>query len=188
MRNLLSILLVFLCFSSTVKAQNDGSYKQQIYYTPKGVMKLVAEGADSVLNITSNDVSIILNYETSDFVLRFDANSLRTGIDSLDAKLDSLEDYTIRYKGHLELNYIKTEKHLPQDFEVSGRLEVENQDYGLIKGKGHIEHVADGTYPCLLSMRFSVIKGDLEKELTLPIAWDRINIEVDQAILDKELY
>lgn len=185
MRILLTLMLVLFGMNSI--AQDQGKYVQRIYHTPKGVIQIAAQNPDSLLTIKGNYVSIILNYETADFVMRFDANSLTTGVDSLDQVLQSMEDFTIRYKGHFELNYIKTEKHLAQDFEVAGRLDINGVDYGEIKGEGHIEHVVKSTYPCLLSLKFTIDKNDLEEELNLPIQWETLQVEVNQAILDKEL-
>lgn len=187
MRSYLLVIAIWLGVSGFSFAQDQARYVQRIYYTPKGVIQINAMSPDTLLSIKGNYVSIILNYETAHFVMRFDANTLSTGVDSLDQLLAQMEDYTIRYKGHFELNYIKTEKHLAQDFEVTGRLEIDGTDYGEVKGSGHIEHVVKSTYPCLLNLTFSIDQNELEKELQLPIPWETLKVEVNQAILDKEL-
>ncbi len=182
-------LLLFVFWFGIIEnslAQDQARYVQRIYYTPKGVIQINAQDADSLISIKGSYVSIILNYETAHFVMRFDANTLSTGVDSLDHILGQMEQFTVRYKGHFELNYIKTEKHLAQDFEVTGRLEIGGNDYGELKGKGRIEHVVKSTYPCLLNLTFTINKDDLEKELELPIPWETLQVEVNQAILDKE--
>lgn len=182
MKNLIAIFVLSVC-----SLVNFNVNAQDIYYTSKGTLQIVSLDGDSSANVTSSDVAIILNYETAHFVMRFEANSLRTGVDSLDHMLDSLEDITIRYKGHFDLDYIKTEKNRPQEFEVQGRLEIDGKDYGPVNGAGVIEHVAAGSYPCLLNLAFNIDTYDLEHDLELPFTFHKFRIELNQAILNKEL-
>ncbi len=177
-------ILIALTFSLLA---TETLHAQKIYYTPKGVIQISGTMMDSSVLLQSDEVAIILNYETAEFVVLIEVNSLRTGVDSLDRMLESIEDYTIRYRGHFDLAYIKTEKHLAQDFEASGNLIFDGHDAGIVKSRGRIEHFVEGTYPCFLTLSFRLNIADLEYFPALPRLGNELVIEINQAILDKEL-
>lgn len=172
----------FLAFLILILGFN--SQAQEVYGTANGLVQITGVLDDSVLFASSNELVVILNYETAEFELRLDKSTLTTGVDSLDIRLKSLKDEFIIYTGKLGIEFIKTQKHAPQDFDVEGEL-VWNSKNEIISGLGHLEHIYSSVYSCVLNMSFHLNLDDLKFDIGLLGLEDEIHVEILQAVLSR---
>ena len=160
------------------------SQAQEVYGTANGLVQITGVLDDSMLFATSNELVVILNYETAEFELRLDKSTLTTGVDSLDIRLKSLKGEFIIYTGKLGIEFIKTQKHAPQDFDVEGEL-IWNSKNEIINGLGHLEHIFNSVYSCVLNMSFHLNLDDLKFDIGLLGLEDEIHVEILQAVLSR---
>lgn len=172
------ILVVLLIFGSNVKAQ-------EVYGTINGTIHITGVWNDSALIAVSNQLVVLLNYETAQFELRLDKSTLRTGIDSLDKKLKKLERDILVYEGKLGIEYVQTQSHPPQDFEVEGYLTCAPHNENII-GKGHLEHIFGDVYSCILNMTFHLNLKETNLNIDLPGLVDEVHVEIIQTVLKRE--
>ena len=130
------ITIIVILFTTNTMAQD-------VYRTLNGKMLITVVSNDSILKIKNDELVIQLNYETARFTMKMDKSNFKTGIDSLDKKLAQLKYEIIEYKGVLGVQSINTEGHPPLDFNVEGVLSTNNN---IIKGTGHLEHIATVSY------------------------------------------
>ena len=161
------------------------SFGQDEYYTLSGNMLITAVINEKPMKITNKELLIRLNYETAEFLLKIDKSNFKTGIDSLDKKLEMLKYDIVEYKGKFGLDNINTNGHPPLDFEAEGVLSTNSE---IIKGEGHLEHIANrGQFSCLLTLKFLVPIEDLGIEINLEglEIKDDLQIEVVHTVLNK---
>ncbi len=178
MRYVTMLILILSLFSSRV-------HSQEMYSTQTGSIQIKFSVNDSAVLAYSKQLIVVLNYETADFILTLDKSTLKTGIDSLDKKLERLKGEILRYEGKMDIDYIDTESHPPQDFEVEGFLNCAPH-YHQILGKGHLEHIFSGTYSCILNISFHINLDDLDISLGVPGIGNTLHVEIIQTVLDRE--
>lgn len=172
------ITLILLTFGSNVSAQ-------EVYGTVNGTVHITGAWNDSALIAVSNELVVLLNYETAQFELRLDKSTLRTGVDSLDKKLKKFERDILIYEGKLGIEYIQTQSHPPQDFEVEGYLTCTPHNENII-GKGHLEHIFGDVYSCILNMTFHLNLKEINLDIDLPGLQDEVHVEIIQTVLKRE--
>lgn len=178
-KTLFKISIIFLTsFCSSVKAQ-------EIYKTVKGTVQITGAWNDSALIAVSNELVVLLNYETAQFELRLDKSTLRTGVDSQDKKLKKFERDILIYEGKLGIEYIQTQSHPPQDFEVEGYLTCAPHNENII-GKGHLEHIFGDVYSCILNMTFHLNLKEINLDIDLPGLQDEVHVEIIQTVLKRK--
>ena len=175
-RILINIGIVFLL------ALGLNAKAQQIYGTNNGIVHITGVLNDSALNVVSNELIILLNYETAQFELRLDKSTLRTGVDSLDKKLERLVRDVLVYKGKLGIEFIQTESHPAQDFTVEGYLTNASHNE-TIMGEGHLEHIFGDVYSCVLNMSFQLNLKEINLNLDLPGLANEVHVEIRQTVL-----
>lgn len=158
---------------------------QEILRSTRGTIQIKGVWNDSPIVAVSNELIIILNYETAQFELRLDKASLRTGIDSLDTVLRKLNENVFIYEGKLDIEMVRTQDHPPQDFIVEGYLTCAEHNEQII-GKGHLEHIFDGVYSCFLNMTFNLSLNNNDIVVNLLGLKDDIQINIIQAVLKRE--
>src|SRR5690606_34727992 len=134
-------LLAILLFGNNYNACSQQDY----YRTVNGIIQITGVLNDSVVVANSKKVTVLLNYETASFNLFFDIGTLRTGIDSLDKLLARQVGNFIEYEGKMGLEYVNTQSHGPQEFEVEGYINC-NYHNKVIRGKGRLDHIYSGIY------------------------------------------
>lgn len=170
---------LFVAVSHKVEAQN-----QDYYYTVDGAIIMNGVYKDSAIIAKSKKVTVLLDYETAEFRLYFDIATVQTGIDSLDKLLAQQERNFVEFEGNLGIEYVQTQSHGPQDFEVEGYLDCDYQ-CGLIQGKGRLEHIFGDTYSCILTLSFLLNKNELPFPIPLVGLHDEFEVDVVQTILKR---
>lgn len=159
---------------------------QEYYRTMSATMIIKGLWNDSAIVAKSNRVFLLLNYETAEFLMQLDKSTLRTGIDSLDRLLASREYDYIEYEGKLGIEYINTQKHPPQDFEVEDYLRCMPHSEKKIIGKGRLEYIFGDPYSCILKMHFFHLNlRELGLDIPLPGLKDEVNVEIIQTVLKR---
>jgi hypothetical protein len=176
-----SLRYTFILFTLIV---SNKSLAQDIYGTANGIVQITAVVNDTVVLAQGRDLKIVLNYETAEIMLELDKNTLSTGSSYLDSLL--YENYTapIQYIGQLDLDYIRTQKHPPQDFEVDGFLSCDPTNHEF-KGQGHLEHIFNGIYSCILTLSFHLSLEEIGIEISFPGVADEIHVEIVQTVLKR---
>ena len=132
---------------------------QDIYRTQNGSMIVSGISSDSAITLRTSDMLVILNYEDASIQIKVDKSTFYTGNDSLDKKLKKLKYDIISFTGKLDIDYINTKEHPPQDFNVEGIISSNKTD---IIGTGQLQHIADGSrYSCFLTLKFILKLSDL---------------------------
>lgn len=172
----ITIASILLLFGSKIEAQ-------EIYGTSNGSISLTGVRNDSTLTAVSNNLVVLLNYETAEFEMRLDKSTLHTGVKSIDEKLEQLNRDVLIYKGKLGLEFIETHNHPPQDFVVGGYF-TWNPNNESIFGKGHLEHIHGVVYSCILNIILDVNLKDID----IVGLDDKVRIEIMQTVLKRENY
>ena len=179
-RLLSTFLLLSVLFLTTITA----SAQQDYYYTVDGAMVIRASVNDSLLEVKSDKVTVLIDYDTGEFRLFFDASTLKTGVDSLDARLALDEGHVIHYEGKFGIDHVPTESHPPMDFSVEGYINCSYHN-DFIEGKGTLEHLYDATYSCYLNLSFDLTLDQLPFEIPLEGLDENIRIEIVQMVLNQ---
>ena len=170
-----AVILLLLLTGYTLQSQSVNF----IYSTMYGKMVISGQVGDSTLMIQTNRLIISLNYESAEFVIRLDPETLTKKNEIV--KSTKSYDSEILFRGKLGLDYVITEKHPPLDFEVEGYLVKDDRDTR-ITGTGHLEHIHGEIYSCVLNMDFEV------PPQLVNIDWpgeENVKIQIMQTILKR---
>lgn len=173
------IILASLFFAYTMAfAQDD------IYFTWNAKLQLNGAFEGEAIYLETQDVSIKLDYETTEMIIRFPLSSLKSNIDTVNQVLkNKLSD--VVFDGELSLEYINTESHPPQSFTVEGWLILGTSKFR-IKGKGEIHHINDtGEFACMLGMTVHLNLKELKVDYPWPGLENEFEAIITQAILKK---
>ena len=160
---------------------------QQIYSTLHGDLAISLTNHDSTQLIVSNDLLLLLDYETSKVTLRVAYETFHTQIDTLDAKLNAMKGTYLEYTGKLGIT-INTRNYNPQKYNMEGTLTSANPPVTL-RGNGSMTCLPSGdqiTPACLLLITLETSLSALRLNQIFPDAEDGVRIEVRQSILKKE--
>lgn len=171
------ILLLFIAVFST-----NWVVSQNFHQTQKGEMIIKAVVNDSIFEIKTKELLILLDYQDASFTMKMDKSTFRTGIDSIDNKLKLLKYDIITFKGQLGIKYININDDTPPNFLVEGVLSTNSK---IIKGTGNLLHTSSkGRYSGILTLDFTVNKNDLGLDFGNLNLEDEINIEVTNVVLN----
>ena len=126
---------------------------------------------------------MLIDYNTGEFQLYFDASTLKTGILTLDSLLAMEKGHVIHYEGKFGLDYIQTESHPPLDFTVEGSINCSNHN-GFVRGNGRLVHLSN-VYSCYLNMTFDLKLDQLPFDIDIEGLDENIRIEIVQMLLDQ---
>ncbi|WP_148230069.1 hypothetical protein [Marivirga tractuosa] len=162
---------------------------QDLYHTTNGRVLLIVPVGDSVINLHSQKLFAELDYKEAYFKMTLPANSLYSGVDSLDAVISSMEDAKIILAGQLNItksgeDKIDTGKHPPKTFEFRATLNYKTSDLP-ISGTGSLEHIEGGSHlKCVLGLTFEVSAEFLQNRLSES---KNIKVHIHQLVLDQTL-
>lgn len=132
---------------------------QSTFKSKYGSLSITASYFDLPLTVHTKAVEVSLDYETSEIILILSPTALHTGIDSIDHRLKII-DNTWVLRGNLNLGRINTTTHAPQNFQLTGILELLPNQKLTVKGIGRLEHIGGGEeMACELAFYFDL---DLE--------------------------
>ena len=151
----LALLTLLLAFPSwRLQAQNT-------FKSRNGTLSGDASYFGQSVTAHTKSVEVSLDYETSEIILMLSPKALHTGIDSIDQRLKEI-DNTWVLRGNLNLGRINTTTHTPQNFQLTGILELLPNQQLIVKGTGRLEHIGGGEeMACELVFYFEVDVGPL---------------------------
>lgn len=156
---------------------------QEVYNTQKARIIITTQINQNQIQFASNQLVLMLNYETAEFELKLNLNTLKTGIDSIDKKMAALENEYLHIIGKFDIESIITKGHPPKYFSFEGILIPKNS---VVFGKSHLEHIADrSNTACILSMQFLIDSHTLENELSRIVDYSDLEISIVQAVLPR---
>lgn len=178
LRQIITSLLLFILLPNLILGQD-------IYRTVDGDIVITGAAADSNIILKSNDLLILLDYETAEFTLKVDKSSFYTGNDSIDKKFSIISAPVVEFKGKLGLDYINPKGQLPVEFNVEGSLSHNKSN--ILYGNGKLESMGEASlYSLYLNMTFHLKTSDLAMQLPIEDMHEPIQIEIVQALLKKE--
>ncbi len=166
---------------------NLGVEGQELYRTVKGKIEIRGQGAKEGLTARSNELFVRVEHETGSLFMRLDQSTLRTGVDSIDRKLDSLPKGPITFEGELARGSFD-----PRHCYSSSPLKIEGtlsyMDYEKdVRGKGAFKsRISNDRIPCLLEIGMQIDVGNADKAGFLPGFKEDVNIHILQALLNPE--
>lgn len=177
-----SVLLFAILLSIPLFAQQAN----KIYRSRNGKVGIGIYYTDTLLNIGSDKLIVVLDYETTEIFMRLSPSDLITGIDSLDEDLQTLALPDVIFKGKLNVPFINTEQHVEEKFDIEGTLTINGVERQVMMS-GTLEHMEQG--PNLQSMLYIHYDLSLEEfglKEQLPGFGDNACIEITEAILSPE--
>lgn len=117
MKRLILILLLFQPFLSNGQS-ND--FNRVV----NGRVGISISYQDSLISVGSNDLFVFINNVTREITIRLDPSTLKTGIDSLDAKLRSGFSQEVVFRGLIRMDNIWDKSTWGQSFAVEGELTI----------------------------------------------------------------
>lgn len=161
------------------------SAQQPDYYiTVDGTIMIQGKLNEQPLMAKSNKVTVLVNYNTGDFTMYFDASTLKTGVMALDTVLLKQKGYVIQYEGKFGVDHVQTESHAPLNFMVEGYINCHyHNDY--IQGKGRLEHLYDDHYSCYLNMSFDLTLDQLPFKIEVERLDEHIRVEIVQMVMNQ---
>ncbi len=149
----LGLLALLLAFPSwRLQAQNT-------FKSKRGTLSGDVSYFNRSVTAHTKAVEVSLDYETSEIILMLSPKALHTGIDSIDQRLKTI-DNTWVLRGNLNLGRINTTTHTPQNFQLTGILELPLNQKLTVKGIGRLEHIGGGEeMACELAFYFDLDAG-----------------------------
>ena len=113
-------ILILLLFQSFASSGQTNDFNRVI----NGRVGISISYKDSLISIGSNDLLVFINDVTNEITIRLDPSTLKTGIDSLDAKLRSGFSQEAVFRGLIGVNNIWDKSTWEQSFELEGELTI----------------------------------------------------------------
>ncbi|KAA3638943.1 MAG: hypothetical protein DWQ02_04405 [Bacteroidetes bacterium] len=180
MKNILLSVVMLIFSSSSILSQDE------IYFTQHATLTINGNYNDQAVKMQTNDLSIKLDYETTEIIIRFQLGTLETNFDPIIEYLhNNLKE--VVFKGELGLEFINTKKHPPLNFDFQGWLELP-EEKKLIKGKGELHHIGDSDQiACMLGLVLNLNFKELDIELPVKFE-DDFEVIVTNAILQTDKF
>lgn len=174
------IIALFLFISTYGSAQTKG---ENLYLTENGKIFINGVLADTSVQLVSQNLYALLNYDDAKFTLKVDISSFSTGDHYIDSILKKTKSTTIDLSGKFDMNYINTVGHPPIDFLVDGLLSSSNK---MINGNGRLEHLSDqSSFSCLLTLSFVLDKKDIGYDFSEVDLDNEIKVEIIQIVMKR---
>ncbi len=175
------LFALLLCLSFNIQI----AFSQQLYSTREGSIEINVIVKDTAVNVLSSHLYASINYNTAEIILTVDPRTLLSKNDSLNMLLAISGDPVI-LKGKLNIPYINTHKHAPQNLNFDAELYL-NGIRKFVPVTGTLVHIADAQLvACDLSLKFKFLLSDFNvSDIPLNIV-DPISVEILQAILKRD--
>jgi hypothetical protein len=169
---------VFLLCSFSIKAQ-------QSYQTREGSIAIIGSYKDSIVTASSNNLFVLINYDTAEIGLSLNPATLRTATDSLNSILIKTSLKPLLLKAKMNIPYVNTLEHPDQSLNFQAELHM-NKIVRTIYANGELKQIAgNATLSSLLSLNFKLRLSDFG--IILPQSWgDEITIQIYQALLKNQ--
>lgn len=170
--------LLFIVLSSMLGFSQD----YNVYYARNVRLELHGVYKGLPLLAKTETVGVRLDYETAELRLNFELRSLKTNVDTLNRLLKN-NFHKVVFDGKLGLEYINTQSHPPQYFDLEGML-VLDKTRNSITGTGQLHHVDDkGELTCMLGLTTILNLEKLGIQLALSGLTPDFEAVITQAVL-----
>ena len=176
--------IVLLIEMLAIPASKAYAQQPDYYITVDGAIMIQGKYNDTPLKAMSKKVTVLIDYNTGDFTLYFDASTLKTGELALDTLLAKRKGYVIQYEGKFGVDHVKTESHPPLDFVVEGYINCHYHN-NFIQGRGRLEHLYDDHYSCMLDMSFDLTLDQLPFNIDVEGLDENIKIVIVQMVMNQ---
>ncbi len=180
--------LNYVLLSLILLVVSKNIYSQQIYRIIKGDIIITVKYNDTVLELKSNQLIETIDYETSQVTFTVPYETLRTGIDSIDAKLKLLEYLDLRFIGKMDLT-VNTLSTSQQKFNIEGTI-ISAVPPTAAFGKGNLICYNPGdngvTPSCMLTLTMKSTLAILNLKQFFINADDEIQIDIRQSLLTRQ--
>lgn len=188
MKNSAAILLIGLlsAVSATVFSQVVSQQPLQIYRTIKGDIAITLLYKDTAIIAASNQLLVLLDYETSRILFKVQYETFHTGTDSLDNKFKSLKGQELAFEGKLGI-FVNTKKYTPQKYNMQGAMTSISYSF-TAEGNGTVLCMAPGNNnisSCKLIAAIKCKLSDLNLTDVFKNADNNIQIDIRQSLLEK---
>jgi hypothetical protein len=174
-----SKLLAIVLFALSLPA-----WGQEYSSTKTGMAKIHLVWNGNPVEVHTENLNVILNYENAEIKVRLDLSTVRFTNAEVDSLLARYPVRVVEFTGKLGIEFIQTQKHPEQDFEVEGRLNIGNKKP--INGNGHLKHLYTGTrYACHLNAKFQLSLAALGFEGLPPTLDDAVQVEIIQIVMKR---
>jgi hypothetical protein len=169
---------VLLLCSFSIKAQ-------QRYQTREGSIAVFGSYKDSIVIASSDNLFVLINYDTAEISLSINPATLRTATDSLNVFLINSSLKPLLLQGKLNIPYVNRLEHPDQSLNFQAELQM-NKTVRIIYVNGELKHIGGNeTLSSLLSLNFKLQLSDFG--IILPESWsDEITIQIYQALLKNQ--
>lgn len=161
---------------------------QEMYRTVDGRIQVQGEGKGGEgLKATSDKLFVRVDHETGDIFMKLDQRTLKSGIDSIDRRLDTLSDEPIRFEGQLKRGGFDPNKcYTSTPLRIQGRLIYGDMERG-IHGTGSFKsRFSNDRIPCMLEIGFEMELEEADEKGFLPGFQENVRIHILQAILNPD--
>ncbi len=181
------LLIISIAVSVPVFSQQDMYRQQELYRTLHGDIAVSISTGDSITLVVSNEMLLLLDYESSKLSFRVPLETFRTGTDSIDRKLYAMRDTIIEFTGKLSIS-INTKKYDPQNYLLEGTLTCAGHSMP-VKGKGSMTCLPNAnrlTPACTLLFSLESNLSILNLSRIFPASKQEVRIDLRQSILERE--
>jgi len=160
-------------------------FAQDIYYTRNATLFLNGALDGKTVQLQTTELSVKLDYETADIIIKFPFSSLVTEIDSLQEMIKNTTTEVV-FDGKLGLEYINTETHPPMKFTLEGWLNIGKEET-LVEGEGELHHIGKANqYACMLGLTLHLDLEALGVKLPLNGMKQEFEAVITQALLQSD--
>lgn len=173
------VLLLIIFVNSSMLSRG-----QEVFSTNNGIIVIKGSLDSTEINLISNNLVVLLNYETADINFKINLQKLKSNKkDTTFAILNKSLEFT----GKLGIEYINTKGHPVQKFTLEGSMDIDNNSANLW-GEGSLEHLySGGSMACLLNLNFFLEKGKVAVLFPGHNADTGMSISVVYSVLDKDV-
>ena len=177
-----TLLLIFFFSGLTVATK-----AQQTYKTIHGDIAITIKDSDSAILLLSNQLLLLLDYETSKVNFHVGYETFETRIDSIDDKLRLMIGDKISFSGKIGIT-INTKNFAPQKYNMEGTL-TSTDPFTPVRGTGSMTCLPTGggrSPACTLLLSFETSLASLKLDDIFKGSEDLVRVDVRQSVLEKE--
>jgi hypothetical protein len=159
---------------------------QEMYRTIEGRIQVQGKGKGGEgLTAISDKLFVRVDHGTGDIFMKLDQRTLKSGIDSIDRRLDSLPDEPIRFEGQLKRGGFDPNRcYSSTPLRIRGTLIYRDMEKD-IRGTGSFKsRFSNDRIPCMLEIGFEMELEEAEEKGFLPGFEENVRIHILQAILN----
>ncbi len=158
-------------------------YAQESFRTFRGTIVLSFEMNNEPVQFISNELDVMLNYETAQFRYTLKKSSIRTTDIS---HLQLFKPDEINFSGKLGVEFIKTDSHPVQTFGLEGTLSSSSGQELAVHASGSLSHLySNSGLACWLNITMQLEKHDMTGFIIDGTPDSAVLIKISNAVLDE---